>query len=292
MQAEKDHILENLRELDDEDRLSANPLHGSFEQEIENAEAELLGGPPSLEQSQQPYGLQIMSEPGSLLSMQEAHEYRKARKSGLKTDPKVERVIQDALGNLKDRDYLFFIDDTDSMKEHSAQVQECFQTLAYIVKAIDPDPDSLGLSFVSKPLPIIRDKNSGPFVRRLVQHLNDYVSVRGRIEDSLSTLVTEVVIKRLPFSLPFVGHVPRSRPITVFVFTDGKWGHEVPIGNGLDTPISNLVREMKNRGLNRTHVMFQFLRFGDDEKGREHLLYLDNLGQKENWSVRHAFLFL
>lgn len=227
--------------------------------------------------------LRSISETRPVLSMQEAADYRKAKKMGGHINPRVERVIQELVSNLEKRDHLFLIDDTDSMKAHSGQIVDDFQTLAYIAKGIDPD--YLELSFVSKPLPIIKDKDTGPLVRRLVQHLNKYVSVKGRIEDSLSTLVTEKIIKRLPVSIPLVGHVPRPKPITVFVFTDGKWGHGVRIGNGLDTPISNLMREMKSRGLNRTHVMFQFLRFGDDEEGEKHLAYLDNFGRKEKWSV-------
>lgn len=215
--------------------------------------------------------------------MQEAADYRRAKKLGGRINPRVERVIQELVNNLEKRDHLFLIDDTDSMKAYSLQIVESFQTLAYIAKGIDPD--YLELSFVSKPLPIVKDKDTGPLVKRLGQHLNKYVSVKGRIEDSLGKLVNEKIMKGLPLSFPWVGHVPRPKPVTIFVFTDGKWGDGVRIGNGLDTPISNLMRETKKRGLNRTHVMFQFLRFGNDEEGREHLTYLDNFGKKEKWLV-------
>lgn len=226
--------------------------------------------------------LRSISETGIMLSMKDAANYRKAKKMNERVNSRVEKVIQNLIDNLEQRDHLFLIDDTESMKEHSLEIEESFQTLAYIAKSIDPD--ALELSFVSKPLAIIKNKHTSPLVNELRQHLRKHVSVKGRIESSLSTLVTEKIMKRLPYPMPFIGHVPTwSKPITIFVFTDGKWGDGIRVGNGLDTPILHLMRKMNNRGLNRTHVMFQFLRFGNDQEGIRHLAHLDSFGKKEKW---------
>ena len=226
--------------------------------------------------------LRSISEAGSVLSMQDAADWRKAMKLEGHVNSKVKRIIDELISNLARRDLLFFIDDTESMKEHSAQIEVSFQTLAYIAKSIDPD--DLELSFVSKPRDIFKSRKTSPLIEELRQHLNKHMSVKGRIESSLSTLINEKIMRRLPLPIPLLGQVPPwSKPITIFVFTDGKWGEGVRPGNGLTEPISKVMREMKKRGLNRTHVMFQFLRFGDDEEGREHLVYLDNFGKDDKW---------
>lgn len=228
--------------------------------------------------------LRSISEAGSILSMQDADDWRKAMKLEGQVSAKVKRVIEQLIENLARRDLLFFIEDTESMNEHSVQIEVAFRTLAYIAKSIDPD--DVELSFVSKPLDVMKSRKTTLLLEEVGKHLDKHLSVKGRIESSLSTLINEKIMRRLPFSVPLFGQVPAwYKPITIFVFTDGKWGDGVKVGNGLTEPISKLMREMKKRGLNRTHVMFQFLRFGDDEKGREHLDYLDNFGKEENWLV-------
>lgn len=224
-----------------------------------------------------------VSEPVSILSMQDASDWRKAMKLEGLINAKKKKVVDELISNLKGRDFLFLIDDTESMEKYSMQIEVAFQTLAYIAKNIDPN--DLGLSFVSKPLDIINSRKTSLLLQQVSKHMHKHLALKGRIESSLSTLINERIIKRLPVSIPLFGHVPKPKPITIFVFTDGQWGDEVRIGNGLDTPIGKLMQEMKTRGMNRTHVMFQFLRFGDSEEGREHLAYLDNFESKEQWSV-------
>lgn len=228
--------------------------------------------------------LRTLSNAGSKLSMQDAADWRKAMKLEGQVSSNVKRVIEQLKENLARRDLLFFIEDTESMNEHSVQIEVAFQILAYLAKNIDPD--DVELSFVSKPLDVIKSRRTTLLLEEVEKHLSKHLSVKGRIESSLSTLINEKIMRRLPVSIPLFGQVPAwYKPITIFVFTDGKWGDGVEVGNGLTEPISKLMREMKKRGLNRTHVMFQFLRFGDDEKGREHLDYLDNFGKAEKWLV-------
>lgn len=228
--------------------------------------------------------LRSISDEGSILSMKDAADWRKAMKLEGQVNPKVTKVIEGLIEILQRRDLLFLIDDTGSMKEHSERIELAFQTLAYIAKRIDPD--DLELSFVSNPLDIFKSRKTSVLLEELRQHLSKHVSVNGRIKSSLGDLINDKIMKRLPFSVPLFGQFPSwYKPVTIFVFTDGKWGEGVQVGNGLTEPINNLMKEMKKRGLNRTHVMLQFLRFGSDDKGREHLNHLANFGKNEKWSV-------
>lgn len=228
--------------------------------------------------------LRTLSEAGSRLSMQDAADWRKAMKLEGHVSSKVKRVVEGLIENLARRDLLFFIDDTESMNEHSLEIEVAFQTLAYLAKSIDPD--DVELSFVSRPLDVIKSRKTTLLLEEVRRHLSKHLAVKGRIESSLSTLINEKIMKRLPVSIPLLGQVPAwYKPITIFVVTDGKWGDGVKVGNGLTAPISKLMQEMKKRGLNRTHVMFQFLRFGDDETGKQHLDHLDNFGKEEEWDI-------
>ncbi|KAJ4417059.1 hypothetical protein N0V82_006413 [Gnomoniopsis sp. IMI 355080] len=227
-------------------------------------------------------GIRSRSVTTARLSMRDAHKYWRAKKDGRQVDVAVEKIIEELISNLHGRDHFFFIDDTKSMEEHSLQIESTFQTLAYIAKRIDPN--NLELSFVSNPLDISEGKHTTPLMKILRQHVGKYTAIEGSIETRLSQLVNKLIMKRLPIRVPNFGEISMGRkPITIFVFTDGKWGNGIRKGNGLDQPIRSLMTEIRKRGLTRTQVMFQFLRFGRDEDGREHLEHLDEFGKRENW---------
>jgi serine/threonine protein kinase len=283
-------------------RLRASLLCGKFEQEILHAKAELPAALQDGEPSRRPntppepsvtlpklYTQPTIGKPNRIrseteyrLSMADATAYCDAKKAKRSVDPKVESTVEELGKSLGKRDYLFFIDDTDSMKEYAPQIENAFRTLAYIAKSMDPD--SLELSFVSDPLPVSKSGHTSPLVDKVKKCR--YTAFPGQIESSLRTVILEKIIKHLPSTLPVVGNIlRRGKPITIFVFTDGKWGDGIALGSGLDTPIRNLMNEVKKRWLNRTHVMFQFLRFGDNEEGIRHLEYLDQFGREEMWLV-------
>ncbi|KAG6359692.1 hypothetical protein INS49_010744 [Diaporthe citri] len=279
-------IIENHMLVSHKDRLQANLLYSKFEKEIQDAKAELALPPTSAKHipqvSEDP--LRNTLEAGSILSMQDAADWRKAMKLEGHVSSTQKKMIEELIESLGRRDLLIFIDDTESMREHSVQIEVAFQTLAYIAKTMDPD--DVELSFASKPLDVIKSRKTTVLLEEVKLHLRNHVSVKGSIESSLSTLINEKIVERLPVSIPLTGQVPAwYKPITIFVFTDGKWGDGLQDGNGPTVPISKLMQEMKNRGLNRTHVMFQFIRFGDDEKGRQHLEYLDDFGKEEEWDI-------
>lgn len=227
-------------------------------------------------------GLRSKSVMDTRLSMRDAHEYWVNKKQKQTVKLAVEKVIEELIDSFHGRDHFFFIDDTRSMEEHALEIESSFQTLAYIAKQMDSD--GLELSFVSKPLDIFKRKHTTELVQIVHQHFGKYTAIEGSIETSLGILVNKIIMRRLPIRVRGIGEVSMGRkPITIFVFTDGKWGSGVRPGNQVDKPINELMKEIQRRGLTRTQVMFQFLRFGNDEDGKSHLEHLDEFGKKENW---------
>lgn len=220
------------------------------------------------------------------LSMDDCLEYVRARKDKMPVAPSTEAIIAQLKTNLGPRDHIFLIDDTPSMSEHSEQIVESFGALAYIAKGLDPN--GLELVFASEPRNIHKKKRTKPLVEILKNH--DYSAFPGGMETSLGIVTDDLIIPRLPSRVPVLGRLvgPHARlhpkpPVTVFVFTDGKWGSGVKVGNGLDAPISRLMEKIQSRGLNRTQVMIQFLRFGEDKDGLAHLRFLDGFGRDKGW---------
>lgn len=213
------------------------------------------------------------------LSMADTQGYRRARKLRLPMDPSVEDAIARLETSLGRRDHIFLVDDTATMSEHSAQIVEAFQSLAYVAKGLDPD--DLELIFASEAHIIYKKPNTRPLLKILESH--KYRAIQGEMETSLGTVINKRIIPRLPNRI--FGKIVdfNCKPMTVFVFTDGKWGTGVKLGNGLDSPILTLMEKIKKRGLNRTQVMIQFLRFGDDEEGWAHLRHLDDFGKDKDW---------
>jgi hypothetical protein len=211
--------------------------------------------------------------------MQQAHEWRRAMKTNSSADSHVDRIVKRLQGRLTGRDHLFFIDDSSTMCQYAEEILEPFQTLAYIAKGIVSN--EIELAFASDPWKIHKRAHTTPLVDILKSHI--YTQHPGFMEDSLERLV-EVIIERLPQGPPrrrrsFLG----KKPISIFVFTDGRWGSDTTAASGVENPILKLMKAITDRNLSRTHVMVQFLRFGEDPVGVQHLNYLDEFGKRKKW---------
>lgn len=219
------------------------------------------------------------------LSMDDATTYYQAKKNpGSTVSRRIEEAVALILKNFKGRDFVFFIDDTETMQAHARHVITVFRALGYIAK--DCDKDGIELRFVSAPDKKFRHSDTTRLVRILESH--KYQAIEGRIESSITDLVNKIIIPKLPLSLHGIHFDFWAKPVTIFIFTDAKWGENVPVGNGVEKPIRNLMEKIKKRKLSRTQVMIQFLRFGDDENGKEHLDFLDDFGGRpeEDWQVK------
>jgi hypothetical protein len=215
-------------------------------------------------------------------SIEQAHEWRKAKKTNSPVDPKVDSVLKRLQMMLKKRDHFFFIDDSPTMRQYKPEIEEAFYTLGYISKSIDTNGIELTFASNIKDGKIHYNTNAGPLLE--VLKTCRYDQDEGFMEDSLGHLVDDVIIRRLPSG----GSERRfsfssKKPISIFILTDGRWGRDQLAACGVEKPIRKLMNEIMERKLNRTQVMIQFIRFGNDEDGIRHLEYLDDFGKAEGW---------
>ena len=162
------------------------------------------------------------------------------------------------------------------MALHRTKVEKVIELLSSLAAPYDPDGLDLYFSTEStkqRPkspeefLKLLQDRpaNGLPdFRQRFATIIENYQSRFGK-RNTLSKL-------RHPNSTPSKG----PRPLSLYVLTDGTWPNCTLI-----TEIENLVHLLVEHKLPNKYVGIQFIRFGDDPKGRQRLEHLDaGLGLK------------
>ncbi|CAH0035327.1 unnamed protein product, partial [Clonostachys rhizophaga] len=184
---------------------------------------------------------------------------------------------------LKGRDFIFVIDNCETMQVYEDQVKAFVHCLAYLVKRLDPD--GAEIMCTSDPMTRAKYKNSTGhsnfvaenFSRGKGGHCNMEFALEKALDpigDQLQNSVSKGNNRRTSLR-SFPGRlIGRQRPVTVIVFTDGVWGSS--IGGGAENPIESLIRKMRDHGVSRSTVAIQFLNFGSDPVGRRRLEYLDD----------------
>lgn len=212
-----------------------------------------------------------------VLTLEQAHAYRHAKKNKLSVDGEVEQVISQLHSNLKHRDHIFFIDTSETMKDYAAECREAFKAFGYIAKLIDND--GIELCFSSDPKRIYKESGTARLLNKFPDQKWDQIA----FEDKFGVFIDDHVFPRLSSRFP---KIIRGRPLkrlSIFVFTDGRWGHDGEAAGGVENPVGNLINKIQQQGLDRTQVMLQFIRFGNDEVGKRYLSYLDNYGIDLGW---------
>lgn len=210
------------------------------------------------------------------LSISDVINYREDRKNKRPVKPRVDELIGQLRTNLSARDHIFFIEDSVSMEKHIELVQRTFVVLSYLAKQIDTN--DIELVFSSRPSTVHKNNHTTPLIEKLEQH--KFEQVQGMMENHLGEFIEKNIVRRLPRSpLPNRQVLASKKPISIFIFTDGCWGPDLPDAAGVENPIRNLMEEINKRSLNRTQVMIQFIRFGDDPDGKRYLKILDDFGQ-------------
>ncbi|KAF5012024.1 hypothetical protein FDECE_1883 [Fusarium decemcellulare] len=217
-----------------------------------------------------------LPQPPPTLSFEEASEwYENEKKPNSGVDPRVKRVISKLKSNVQGRDHIFFIENSETMGLCFKQIKDNFKILAYLAKKFDPD--GVELYFSSEPARK-HHADTTKLLARLAEQRWDQIS----FEDRIGTFIDEVVIPRLK-SWRQKLRLAKTNPLTIFVMTDGHWGKGREAAAGVEGPIKRLIDEIISRKLSRTHVAFQFLRFGNDPDGKRYLAYLDQYGTQFGW---------
>ncbi|KAL2213298.1 kinase-like protein [Sarocladium strictum] len=216
--------------------------------------------------------------PQPTLTYREAEDYIDCIKAKREPAAKVAETVQLLKANLKDRDFFYFIDTSRTMSGHQREARAALRLYGSLTKRIDQN--GLELTFSSSPRTVLKTRDSTPLLASFDQQKWEQVA----FEDSFSTFIDYNIIPRLP--LPFkIGPFERTRyrkRISIFVFTDGRWGRGKDKACGIERLMENLIRKMTENGVQvtRTQISIQFMRFGDDEDGIRYLDYLDHLGEE------------
>lgn len=214
------------------------------------------------------------------LTIDQCVEDRLACKLNRPRNDKVRSMIDNLRKSLGFRDHLFLIDDSPSMKQHHKDIVQAFTALSYVAKRLDRD--GLELAFISSPQIVTRNKKTTRLIELVQGH--SYDSDSELMEDKLGKFLQEAVVSKFPHLTRYISFF-RNTPLTVIVFTDGSWGANQEHAAGVQNPVIDLMQTMRSRGVARTDVTIQFLRFGDDHYGKGYLSYLDKMGQKDNQDI-------
>ncbi|VUC30682.1 unnamed protein product [Clonostachys rosea] len=184
---------------------------------------------------------------------------------------------------LNGRDFIFVIDNSQTMQDYEDQVKAFVHCLAKLVKRLDPD--GAEIMCTSDPMNRAKFKHATGhsnfvtenFSRGRREHCNMELALENaldpigdHLQDSTSKSSTwRASLRSLPGRL-----VGRRKPVTVIVFTDGVWGSST--GGGAEKPIQALIGKMRDRGISRSTVAIQFLRFGSNPAGKRRLEFLDD----------------
>ncbi|CAG9996137.1 unnamed protein product [Clonostachys byssicola] len=184
---------------------------------------------------------------------------------------------------LNGRDFIFVIDNSETMQEHEDQVKSFVHSLAYLVKRLDPD--GAEIMCTSDPMTRSKFKHATGHSKFVTKNFS-----RGRggpcnmefvleqaldpIGEQLQSSASKSNIRRTSLlSLPGI-LIGRKKPVTVIVFTDGNWGSST--GGGAENPIQGVISKMRDYGVSRSTVAIQFLRFGSNPVGERRLKFLDD----------------
>ncbi|OCL14632.1 kinase-like protein [Glonium stellatum] len=172
------------------------------------------------------------------------------------------------LGETKNRDHVFVLDDSSSMYEHWDNALDLLDTLAYLVKP--SDPDGLELCFT------INDKR---FTRK---HSSDLVKMAeracprgsGRLSNISIILgsILEGYEKRLKEPAKGWFNKKEVRKMSIYIFTDGVWRPQTDAAG----PIKSLISALDELHKPKNQIGIQFIQFGNDMEGHERLTHLDS----------------
>lgn len=203
-----------------------------------------------------------------------------ARKPREAIDIEINELVDDLKSNVPGRHHIFFFDDSTTMEKHAQSVEKTSLALLHLVRELEGH--DVEFSFASDPKCLHR--------RRRIKKLTDIVAHHsyrrepGLIELGFGQLVDIVLIPHLPIrKLGMNFNFFAKKPTSIYVFTDGDWGDDQEVAYRVERPIGRLNKVLQERKLDKNHISFHFVRFGDSANGKAYLDHLDSFGRDDNW---------
>ncbi|KAJ9611408.1 hypothetical protein H2200_004592 [Cladophialophora chaetospira] len=163
---------------------------------------------------------------------------------------------------------VFLIDDSASMKSNWDEVLNLLGILAYTLKGFDEDGTEVRFTMSDSHYRAKNTTTLSHYVKKIQP------SGTSDIEHSLRRIVEPYLQKASHTSqIPkrFLTERP-TRPLSIYVFTDGVWGPKSDPSGLLTT----LTKKLQDPEIAYRDVGIQFIQFGNDQRGAERLKLLDN----------------
>lgn len=222
------------------------------------------------------------------LSMEDVMSSRNAELTKRPVPIHLRRMIDQLQVNIAEREHIFLIDDSPSLRRHTSKVIQVFQTLAYAANGLESKAATL--VFASQPTVEIRTSNPAAC---LENSNNIPPSHAGEVwNKSFADLIDKAIIPRLPKTElgKIHGLYKQYKPTTIFVLTDGTW-QDHPGGDN-SAALKRLINTVSHRKLGRSAVAIQFLSFSHDARGEKRLDFLDDFGESEHrYSIPFHIVF-
>lgn len=194
-------------------------------------------------------------------------------------------------GQANNRRKAFLIDNSASMKKHWTEVVNVFKGLANIVHNVDPDGIDIYFTNSSDVYHRKRmgwDRNNWQKLipkiqqRQLAGTCDMKVALQSVLSDFSANLdpPTEKPrngnrISRFLSPLSSTQAKPK-KGLSVYVLTDGIWQDSPPPVCGVEQPIRHVVEKLDQNSHLDAMVGIQFIRFGEDPRGRDRMDLLDS----------------
>ncbi|OCT53406.1 hypothetical protein CLCR_09508 [Cladophialophora carrionii] len=224
------------------------------------------------------------SEPARYLSVDELMQWvaqtREASKQVFLRRKEIPLPFEnELLGELKERDHVFLIDDSSSMGEHWHKLERLLNGMIYMVKKKKLDLNGSELRFVMSDQ-CKEAQNTTPLIN-MVKARREKLSGQSNLAHRLERIFQAYCkkLQRCPTS---------TKSISLYIFTDGKWQPGARQLEEVANAIKGLIDFLQKKGYPKTTAGIQLIRFGNDPVGMERLRWLDEDLPKEHgltWDI-------
>ncbi|EPE29987.1 Protein kinase-like (PK-like) [Glarea lozoyensis ATCC 20868] len=202
-------------------------------------------------------------------SISTAIDWRDSKKSLFKRD--IPLPGSWLLQELKERDHVFILDDTWTMRKQWSNLTPVFGALAYMVKTVDPDGLDLHFTMSNR---LFHGTQTSVLVNQVRGHQCQGSSNMGHRLTTIMATYKAQLRDQYNFRQGHLDDATKEyvRPVNYYIFTDGRWDP----GCEPDSAIKELTELMVELDVEENQVGIQFISFGNDKAGLANLKRLDD----------------